>query len=148
MRALALAMLSSCALHGGVAPATTRYAAVDVGGMVAEPGLGDEVGGAVRGALTAVGAWDPANGAPVSVEVLSADMEPWRRGESGLMYRARLVVFVHTGALSRTFSVEREVADPAGAAAAVDVRAAVFRDLAEQAAQRAAAWLASAPAAG
>lgn len=149
-RWLLVAGLAGCVIHAGVAPSTAHYGAVEVTGRVAEPGIVEGVGASVEDALARAGAWAPGSAdpavvpqvLPVVVDVVAAHLDPWRRGEGGLLYRARLVIHVEAGPRARTFVVEREVADPGSASAAVGARAAVFRDLAGEAAERAAAWLA------
>lgn len=153
-RWLLVAGLAGCVIHAGVAPSTAQYAEVEVTGTVAEPGIVEALGASVEDALARAGAWAPGAAdpvvvpvvvpqvLPVVVDVVAAHLDPWRRGEGGLLYRARLVIHVEAGPRARTFVVEREVADPGSASAAVGARAAVFRDLAGEAAERAAAWLA------
>lgn len=132
-----LPLFAACALHLGTLPAE-GWSVVEVLAPVAEPGVEEEVRGAVVAALAGRGA---AGASPLQLAVERAEWRPGRRTGEAVIYDATLAVRFRTGARERAVVVSTAVPDPGDAAAAVGVRAATFADLARRAAAEGVTWL-------
>lgn len=140
----ACVLLLGCRAHLGVAPTEARYRGVEVRAAVAEADVGDDLRAALGAALAARAAMDDAGGL-LTAEVLDADLSPASRFGETLLYRASLRVRFGAGGQTHEVRVERDIADPGSAEAAVTLRPTLLRALVDEAAGMGVAWAAGLP---